>query len=66
MLDDGWAKQTVMLDAPDVGLYLPPRLWRSHYQDAPGALLMALASDVYRPTDHIRDYETFVRMQRRR
>jgi UDP-2-acetamido-3-amino-2,3-dideoxy-glucuronate N-acetyltransferase len=64
MLDNGSVQEAVLLDAPDVGLYLPPRLWRRHYQHGPGALLVALASDVYRPDDHVRDYETFARMTR--
>ncbi len=64
MLDNGFVQEVVLLDAPDVGLYLPPRLWRRHYQQGPGALLMALASDVYRPDDHVRDYQTFARMAR--
>ena len=64
MLDNGLVQEEVLLDAPDVGLYLPPHLWRRHYQHGPGSMLLALASDVYRPGDHIRDYETFSRMTR--
>jgi hypothetical protein len=65
MLDNGFVQDTVLLDAPDIGLYLPPRLWRSHFQRGAGALLMALASDVYRAEEAVRDYETFVHMTRR-
>lgn len=63
-LDDGRLQEEVLLDAPDIGLYLPPRLWRCHAQREPGALLMALASEVYRPDDHVREYDTFARMTR--
>lgn len=63
-IDDGRIRQGILLDAPHIGLYLPPHLWRDHYQREPGSLLMVLASDVYRPTEHVRDYEAFVRMRR--
>jgi UDP-2-acetamido-3-amino-2,3-dideoxy-glucuronate N-acetyltransferase len=64
ILDNGFVQEGVLLDAPDIGLHLPPQLWRYHSQRGAGALLMALASDVYRPEEHIREYETFARMTR--
>jgi len=63
-IDNGRVQEGVLLDVPDIGLYLPPLLWRYHYQREPGSIIMALASDIYRPSEHVHDYEAFVGMTR--
>ncbi|WP_377702768.1 WxcM-like domain-containing protein [Pseudoduganella sp. UC29_71] len=59
-LDDGVARDEVVLDTPTVGLHVPPRLWRVHYKYSPDAILLVLCSDVYKADDYIRDYEQFL------
>lgn len=59
-LDDGVHRDEVILDRPNVGLYLPPMIWASQYQYSPDAVLLVLASDVYKAEDYIRDYDEYL------
>ncbi len=63
-LDDGRTRDEVALDSPTIGLHVPPMVWRVHYKYSPDAMLLVLASDLYRAEDYIRDYDTFVRLAR--
>lgn len=58
--DDGVNKVEVALDAPNVGLHLPPRIWGIQYKHSPDAVLLVFASHHYDPADYIRDYESFL------
>lgn len=53
-ISDGNASAVVELDAPDVGLYLPPLIWTCQYAYSHGAMLLVLASEPYRPEGYIR------------
>ncbi len=59
MLDDGEYRDEVVLDTPTVGLHVPPKLWRVHYKYSADALMLVLASDIYKAEDYIRDYQQF-------
>jgi acetyltransferase-like isoleucine patch superfamily enzyme/dTDP-4-dehydrorhamnose 3,5-epimerase-like enzyme len=61
LVDDGTHREEVLLDSPELALYLPPMVWGVQYKYTPDAVLMVLASDVYRPEDYIRDYDQFLR-----
>lgn len=61
VLDDGARSDEVTLDAPTIGLHIPPRVWRIMYKYSADAVLLVLASDVYDADDYIRDYDEFVR-----
>jgi dTDP-4-dehydrorhamnose 3,5-epimerase-like enzyme len=58
-LDDGIARDEVVLADPCVALYIPPLTWSTQREFSPDALLAVLASEVYRPEDYIRDYARF-------
>jgi len=60
-LDDGRAREEVLLDSPTLGLYLPPLLWSALYHYTPDAVLLVLASHIYAAEDYIRDYDEFLR-----
>jgi hypothetical protein len=64
MLDDGRERDDVGLDRPDVGLYVPPRVWAAQFHYSADAVLLVLASDAYDPDDYIRSYEEFLRLVR--
>ena len=55
------------LDAPELGLHIPPLIWAVQYKYSADAVLLVLASDHYDPADYIRDYDEFLsrRPQRR-
>jgi dTDP-4-dehydrorhamnose 3,5-epimerase-like enzyme len=59
VVDNGRASEEVMLDAPDLGLYVPPMIWAVQYRYSSDALLLVFASDPYDPDDYIRDYDEF-------
>ena len=59
MLDDGRERQEFRLDNPEMGLYKPRMFWVTLHSFTPDALLLVLASDIWRDEDHIKDYESF-------
>lgn len=59
-LDDGSAKDRILLDDPSKGLVLYPGLWRNMYWKTDNAVLLVAASDYYDENDYIRDYDTFL------
>ena len=60
VVDDGAAREEILLDQPEVGLYVPPMTWAIQYRYSPDGLLVVLASDPYDPDDYIRDYDEFL------
>ncbi|MCI0344153.1 MAG: WxcM-like domain-containing protein [Chloroflexi bacterium] len=62
--DDGTLRQEIVLDSPEVAVYLPPMVWCVQYKYSADAVLLVLASDVYRPEDYIRDYDQFLAERR--
>jgi UDP-2-acetamido-3-amino-2,3-dideoxy-glucuronate N-acetyltransferase len=60
MIDDGRQRAEVHLDRPNLGLYIPPMVWGVQYKYTPDAVLLVLASDIYRAEDYIRDYDEFL------
>jgi hypothetical protein len=59
LLDDGTNKKIVTLNRPDYGLLLVPGIWRELMEFSSGAICLVLASDIYKESDYIRNYETF-------
>lgn len=66
LVDDGRSRWEATLDAPDVGVYMPPLTWGTQYRFSPDAALLVLASDAYDPDDYIRDYESLSAARRDR
>ena len=64
VVDDGKTRTEVLLDAPNLGLYMPPRLWGSQYRYSNDAVLLVFASHYYDGSDYIRDYAEFIRFAR--
>jgi len=64
--DDGHGSEEVTLDAPNLGLYLPPMIWATQYKYSPDALLLVFASDHYDAADYIRDYDEFLALVSKR
>jgi hypothetical protein len=61
LLDDGTRRREVLLDRPDVGLYMPPMIWGTQYRYTRDAILLVFASHPYDPADYIRTYDDFLR-----
>ena len=62
IVDDGSTKEEIILDAPHIGVHVPPMIWTVQYRHSSDAVLLALASDVYDSADYIRDYAGFLRL----
>ncbi len=62
VVDDGENREEYILDRPDIGLYLPPMIWRIHYKYTIDAVLLVFASHYYDPEDYIREYNQFLHM----
>lgn len=60
LVDDGTAREQVLLDSPAIGVHIPPMIWAAQYAYSEDAVLLVLASDVYDPDDYIRDYSDFL------
>ena len=59
ILDDGSRKEEIMLDSPEIGVYLPPLMWHEMHDMGRQTILLVLASKPYDPSDYIRSYEEF-------
>jgi dTDP-4-dehydrorhamnose 3,5-epimerase-like enzyme len=60
VVDDGSNRAEVLLDGPQLGLHVPPMVWATEYKYSADAVLLVLASEVYRAEDYIRDYDLFL------
>ena len=58
-IDDSYECQTILLNQPDQGLYLPPGLWRELDNFSAGSICLVLASEKYSEADYIRDYNEY-------
>jgi acetyltransferase-like isoleucine patch superfamily enzyme/dTDP-4-dehydrorhamnose 3,5-epimerase-like enzyme len=61
-LDDRINQDNVFLDSAQKALYIPPMTWSTQYQYSSDALLLVLASDVYKENDYIRNYHEFKKL----
>jgi UDP-2-acetamido-3-amino-2,3-dideoxy-glucuronate N-acetyltransferase len=64
VIDDGRAREELVLDSPAMGLYLPPMTWTSFYRYSKDALMLVLASEPYDADDYVRDYDEFLGRRR--
>jgi hypothetical protein len=62
-IDDATMRETIVLDRPEMGLYVPPLVWSTQADFSPGALLLVLASDPYDPEEYIRRYDEFLALR---
>jgi UDP-2-acetamido-3-amino-2,3-dideoxy-glucuronate N-acetyltransferase len=60
LVDDGSNRQEVVLDRPEMGLYIPARIWGTQYKYSGDAALLVFASHPYDANDYIRDYDDWV------
>jgi UDP-2-acetamido-3-amino-2,3-dideoxy-glucuronate N-acetyltransferase len=68
IVDNGACREEIVLDHPNLGLYVPPMVWAIQYRYSADAVLLVFASEYYDADDYIRDYDHFlelVRMGRR-
>ena len=59
-LDDGTARNEVLLDDPALALRIDGLVWREMRDFSPDCVLMVLADDHYDEADYIRDHDEFL------
>ena len=59
IINDSKEKKIIRLNRPDVGLYLPPMIWRELKNFSGGSICLVLASAPYDENDYYRDYKTY-------
>lgn len=58
-LDDGEDQKDILVYKPNVGIYLGVDLWHTMTNFSCNCIFMVLASDFYKESDYIRDYDQF-------
>lgn len=61
VLDNGSAREEVVLDCPTRGLLIESMMWREMHDFSDDCVLLVLASELYDEADYIRDYDEFLR-----
>jgi dTDP-4-dehydrorhamnose 3,5-epimerase-like enzyme len=62
ILDDGKNRESVILDNPNVGIYIDHLKWREMHDFSDDCVLLVLASELYDEADYIRDYLDFKKL----
>nr|WP_321236289.1 FdtA/QdtA family cupin domain-containing protein [uncultured Psychroserpens sp.] len=60
IIDDGKDKKRIMLNRPDIGLYVPTGIWREIENFSSGSVCLVLASTQFDESEYIRNYNDFV------
>lgn len=59
--DDGFVKESVLLDSPEKLIVLDGGLWREFTSAAKNSVLCVAASDIYSESDYIREYQEYLK-----
>jgi acetyltransferase-like isoleucine patch superfamily enzyme len=59
LLDDGRRRREVLLDRPNLGVFMPAMVWGSQFGYSADAILLVFASEHYDPDDYVRSYAEF-------
>ncbi len=62
LLDDGSNTKKILLDSPNIGLYIPNGIWREMNNFSTNSVCLVLASEDYDENDYIRNYQDFKEM----
>lgn len=60
LLDDGERRCEVLLDRPNIGIFMPEMIWGTQYKYSDDAVLLVFASRPYESDDYIRTYDEFI------
>lgn len=60
LLDSGESRCEVLLDRPDIGVFMPEMIWGTQYRYSSDAVLLVFASRPYESEDYLRTYDEFL------
>jgi UDP-2-acetamido-3-amino-2,3-dideoxy-glucuronate N-acetyltransferase len=63
VVDDGVNREEILLDRPDLGIYIPPMIWGIQYKYSKESVLLVFASDTYNDSDYVRNYEEYLSLK---
>jgi dTDP-4-dehydrorhamnose 3,5-epimerase-like enzyme len=63
VVDDGIRREEVLLDRPNIGLFVPAGIWGVQYKYSPNGSLLVFASEYYDASDYIRNYDDFLKFR---
>jgi acetyltransferase-like isoleucine patch superfamily enzyme len=63
IVENGRDRVEVLLDRPNLGLYLPAMIWSVQYKHSTDAVLSVFASEEYDPSEYIRDYDEYLELR---
>jgi dTDP-4-dehydrorhamnose 3,5-epimerase-like enzyme len=62
-VDNGLHSEEILLNSPEVGLYIEPMVWAKQYSYSADAMLQVFASEPYDSQDFISDYKRFLSLR---
>ncbi len=60
-LDDGKRKQSILMNQPEVGIILGPKLWVTMSKFSKDCVILLISSDYYDARDYIKTYDDFLK-----
>ncbi|CDZ78806.1 TDP-4-oxo-6-deoxy-alpha-D-glucose-3, 4-oxoisomerase [Legionella massiliensis] len=64
VLDDGKTRQELWMDSAEKGVLVSNLIWLELHEFSPDCVFIVFASDYYRESDYIRDYQQFLKEAR--
>ena len=61
-LDDGMRCQIIVMNKPEIGVVLGPKLWATMSNFSDDCMIFVMADDYYDKNEYITDYEEFKRL----
>ncbi|QCU89561.1 sugar 3,4-ketoisomerase [Thiomicrorhabdus sediminis] len=62
ILDDGFCRDSIVLNSPKNGLVVEGLVWREMHDFSDDCVLLVLASEKYDESDYIRNYQEFLEL----
>ena len=63
VVDDGMRREEVLLERPNIGLFIPAGIWGVQYKYTANGTLLVFASEYYDGSDYIRNYDDFLKFR---
>jgi uncharacterized RmlC-like cupin family protein len=60
VVQDGLNQRRITLNRPNIGLYIPPKIWAAETNFSSGAICLVITSHDYNENDYIRNYEEYL------
>jgi len=60
-LDNGIEKKNLILDKPNNGIYIGPKVWHYIKEFSSDIIILVVASTPYNEADYIRNYDDFMK-----